>query len=102
MENKKNKSLIELIKSNEIASTTSLAFFTLGCAAICTAGTIKTGIDILSVLQDKYSPSILIAVLGIQGVGAIAGGYVSAMRFAHLGKILENEQETIKFNKPKM
>jgi hypothetical protein len=101
MDSTNHKSLKKLIQSNEIAYTTSKAFLSLGCAAICSVGSIKTGLDILQVLPTA-NPTLLISILGFQGVGAIAGSYLSAMNFVYLGQILENEQNTKELNKPKM
>lgn len=87
-----HKSLTQLIESNKIASTSAKAFLNLGGAALCAASNIKIGFDIL---QNQNAPEILIGLMGFQGVVAIICGYKSAMNFADLGQMLEEEN-----NKP--
>jgi microcystin degradation protein MlrC len=99
MEDTNRKSLTELIQSNPIALTSAKAFLTLGVATISAASNIKIGLDIL---QHSNNHPALMGLLGIQGVGAIIFGYKSAMHFAELGQILEEDSHKPATVKPRM
>jgi hypothetical protein len=100
MENSENKSLFKLIKSNEIAAKTAKCFLQLGVVAGMVAVNAKLGLNLIE-NPDQHS-SLPVALLGFNGLAIIAASYFTAMNFAHLGKMLKEEEDAPKITRFRM